>query len=182
MDPTNDDRSTQFTALACPDCGAARVSTSRVQQDFAYGAGPDAVTLTATVPVRHCDACGFQFTDREAEEVRHEAVCLHLGVMSPRQIRQLRELHGYTQAAFAEVTKLGEATISRWERGAVVQNQAYDNYLYLLGFADNLRRLGERTERLAHRAGGPPQARFKVLRLDEALLRRKKDFRLAATS
>lgn len=181
MDTTNGDRSTQFTALACPDCGALRVSTRREQQDFIYGAGPDAVALTATVPVRHCGACGFQFTDREAEEARHEAICLHLRVMSPGQIRKLRELHGYTQAAFAELTRLGEATISRWERGVVIQNQAYDNYLYLLGFSDNLQRVRNRAYTLAHRPREPCQAKFRALRVDEAVLRRKQGFRLAAT-
>ena len=37
-----------------------------------------------------------------------------------------------TKAAFAQVTGLGEATLSRWENGAVVQNRANDLYLRLL--------------------------------------------------
>jgi len=182
MNPTNDDLGTHLTPETCPDCGAAQVSIRQEKQDFIYGVGPDAITLTATVPVRHCGACGFEFTDCEAEQARQQAVCQHLGVMSPTQIRELRELHGYTQAAFAELTRLGEATISRWERGALIQNPAYDNYLYLLSFADNLQRIRERSEGLTHRLVVPPQARFRVLRLNEGVLRRKHGFKLAATS
>lgn len=37
-----------------------------------------------------------------------------------------------TRAAFAELAGLDEATIDRWENGAVVQNQADDRYLRLL--------------------------------------------------
>ncbi len=37
-----------------------------------------------------------------------------------------------TRGAFAQVTGLGEATLSRWEKGILVQNRANDRYLRLL--------------------------------------------------
>ena len=37
-----------------------------------------------------------------------------------------------SRAAFAQLTALGEATLSRWENGVLIQNRAYDRYLRLL--------------------------------------------------
>ena len=40
---------------------------------------------------------------------------------------------------------LGIATVSRWERGVLIQNEANDRFLRLLQFPDNVDRLrGER--------------------------------------
>ena len=178
MDKLNNSHDSERTTLACPHCGAPRITTVLQSQQFPYGAGPHSVTLEATVPVRTCSACGFTFTDREGEEVRHEAVCRHLKVMAPRRIRQLRELHRYSQAAFAEVTRLGEATLSRWERGIIIQNAAYDSYLYLLGFPENLQRLIVRARTLERRSDAEPTARFRSLQVNDELLRRSTAFTL----
>ena len=48
-----------------------------------------------------------------------------------------------TRAAFARVTGFGEATLSRWEHGAVIQNRANDRYLRLLNDRASMRRLDE---------------------------------------
>ena len=49
-----------------------------------------------------------------------------------------------TRLGFAELTKFGEATLGRWERGALIQNAANDQFLYLLRFAENVDRLRTR--------------------------------------
>lgn len=69
-----------------------------------------------------------------------------------------------TRAAFAELTGFGEATLNRWENGAVVQNQANDRYLRLLalpGVIDNLRDLT--TARHASPSYAPNSPKFQVL-------------------
>jgi DNA-binding transcriptional regulator YiaG len=108
---------------------------------FNYGHGQEAVQIAATLPLRVCGHCDFEYFDKAGQEARHEAVCRHLGVMTPGQIRRLREYHGLSRAEFANLTGLGEATIARWERGALIQNTAHDLYLRLLGFEENLERL-----------------------------------------
>jgi DNA-binding transcriptional regulator YiaG len=119
--------------------------------------------------------------DGDAEDACHEAVCRHLGVMTPSQIKALRTLYGLTQSQFSEITKLGEATLSRWERGIVIQNQAYDNYLYLLGFNENLERIRNRTkeskitEQIVNRNQNP---QFRKLDVTGELLERKMNFKL----
>ena len=44
--------------------------------------------------------------------IRHEAVCRHLGVLAPGEIRALRREHGMSRAAFARLTGFGEATLA----------------------------------------------------------------------
>ena len=129
--------------LHCPECGHTERSVRIETESFDYGSGDEAVRLEACIPIYTCDHCGLQYTSSNAEDIRHNAVCAHLGVMTPQQIRELRELLGSRQE-FARLTKLGEATIARWERGALIQNTAYDQYLYLLSFADNVQRLSQR--------------------------------------
>jgi putative zinc finger/helix-turn-helix YgiT family protein len=130
--------------FVCAECGSKRVETHFEDYVFSYGHGSSKVSLSAQVPVRRCQDCGFTYRDSVADSICHDAICEHLGVMKPQQIKSLREMHDLTQAEFAELTKLGEATISRWERGVLIQTEAYDNYLYLLGYSDNLGRLRHR--------------------------------------
>jgi putative zinc finger/helix-turn-helix YgiT family protein len=132
--------------LRCPACGDHDVSTTSTEDSFTYGVGRDAVLLTVVVPVRACAKCGHQFLDDEAEDIRHAAVCRHLGVMNPAAILALREKYGMSRAEFARITRLDEATLGRWERGALIQSGAIDQLLYLLGFEENWQRLRERVD------------------------------------
>lgn len=116
----------------CAGCGGSNVSTSIETDHFIYGSGSNAVELSAHVPVRTCVDCGTQFTDEAAERLRHDAVCQHLDVLTPTEIRAIRISYGYNRPAFASLTRLGEATLARWESGATIQNAAYDKYLRLL--------------------------------------------------
>lgn len=116
----------------CPECAHPELRTDWIDHTFPYGAGPDPAMIQARLPVRVCQKCAFEFFDWEAEDLKHEAVCRHRGVLTPNEIRNLREKLGMSRAEFAQLTKLGEATIARWERGELIQNAANDRYLRLL--------------------------------------------------
>ena len=127
--------------LECPECGEHAVATVLTPHTFTYGRGKEAVQITAELPMRSCGHCRFQYLDKAGQDAQHEAVCHYLRVMTPRQIKAMREYHGLSRAELATLTGLGEATIARWERGAFIQNLANDLYLRLVGFHDNLQRL-----------------------------------------
>jgi putative zinc finger/helix-turn-helix YgiT family protein len=116
----------------CDDCGERAVRVSFREQGFIYGDGSEAVELSARLPVWICGHCEHGYTDGDAEDLRHEAVCRHLGVLSPEQIRAIRKHHGMTQAQFADVTGFGIASVKRWETGALIQNQSADRLLRLI--------------------------------------------------
>lgn len=127
--------------FTCPDCGGHSFTTVQHDDAFEYGAGESPVTLHAKVPVHCCDSCDFEFLGREGRLARHEAVCRHLEVLTPTEIRRIRKRHEMSRAAFAEITGFGEATLNRWERGAVIQNRANDRYLRLLESPEVVQRL-----------------------------------------
>lgn len=132
---------------SCAECGAEAVDTIEHRHTFRYGSGESAADLTVNLPVRRCGRCGFEFLDRESEGIKLEAICEHLGVLSPSGIRRIRERYRMTQAEFAEVTGLGTATLVRWENGSMNHTRAYDRYMRLLEngrIMNELRRLVER--------------------------------------
>ncbi|MDI6448848.1 type II TA system antitoxin MqsA family protein [Anaerobaca lacustris] len=167
------------TGDICPSCGHKGTGRKEEEYEFPYGSGETEVMLKANVTCVACPNCGLKLIDQAQEEACHEAVCRHLGVMSPTQIRGLREMYRLKQREFAEVTSLGEATLSRWERGLTVQNRAYDNFLYLLGFEENMRRLRERTGILVMNSEkAPEEVTFRELVVTEEVLARQEEFQL----
>ena len=128
----------------CPNCGEQAVET-RVETDTVdYAADSGPVQLKVDVPVRKCSKCGFEYLDIDAQTARHEAVCRHLGLLTPVEIERIRKFYGLSRPAFCDITKIGEASLGRWERGAKIQNAAYDQFLYLLQVPENLERLRRR--------------------------------------
>lgn len=166
-------RSTNDVPLECAQCGSSEVETRYELQRFTYGTGPQAVELEAEVPVRYCRACDFSYLDEEAEDIRHETVCRHLGVLTPTQISDLRARYNLSRAEFARLTRLGEATLARWENGIKIQNAAYDCYLRLLFSPDNVARLlpsaTTSTSTSSDRLGHSNAKRFRALSNPESL-------------
>lgn len=130
--------------LQCPNCGKRSLSTVLETEKIIYGSGKDATEIPVQLPVRTCGECGFQYTDEEAEDIRHDAVCRHLGLMTPGEIVALRKRYSMTRAEFADITRFGEASLARWETGQLIQNAANDQLLYLLSFESNVERLQKR--------------------------------------
>jgi transcriptional regulator with XRE-family HTH domain len=52
--------------------------------------------------------------------------------LTPERIRGLRQLHDRNRKEFAADTGIGEASLGRWESGAVIQSAQADAYLRLL--------------------------------------------------
>ncbi len=131
-------------ARLCPVCESANVKFAFEAQNFLYGVGENEVVLTADVHVGTCAEGGFQFTGETAERARHEAVCRHHKVITPNEIRTCRESYGLSRTAFAALTRLGSASLARWETGQLIQNAANDSLLFLMNFPENLARLKHR--------------------------------------
>jgi putative zinc finger/helix-turn-helix YgiT family protein len=127
--------------VSCGQCGSKRLVKSNEDDRFTYGKGEEAVELSVMVPVYSCEQCGFRFTTDTAEDLRHEAICNHLGVLTPNQIRGIRSSTGLTREKFASLTGLGTASLARWESGELIQTAGYDRYLRLMAYPDVRERL-----------------------------------------
>lgn len=171
------ENATKTTHRLCAECGRA-IETSWCMHTFRYGSDESAPDLTVRLPVRRCDYCDFDYLDHEGERIMHEAVCRHLGVLTPAEVRGIREHHGMSRAAFAKITGIGEASLSRWENGINVQAPANDRYLRLLA------RPGILTQ-LQGMVGRPPQkasrSTFRRIEVTETILERKQSFSLRGT-
>ena len=125
----------------CPDCGAESTMQQRwLRQQCTYGVA-DEVRYTAVVPVWQCSVCKAGYIDGRGMDIEHEALCKRLGVLAPREIRELRKRHGLSRKELGQLTGFGEASIKRWERGALIQNKSADKFLRLIDDADVLEKL-----------------------------------------
>ncbi len=118
----------------CPNCGHSPLREETITDRFEYRPdGEEPLTVEIhDVPVEVCPKCGEKYLGPAAVRVQHAAVCRALGLLTPEEIQAIRERLGPTQAEFARLTGIGEATISRWERGRILPNRAMDRYLRLL--------------------------------------------------
>jgi putative zinc finger/helix-turn-helix YgiT family protein len=130
----------------CPACGKEMLESMVEETSFTYGTGATAVDLSCPVSVHRCSGCGFEFTDSEAEDARDLAVRRYFRVMLPEEIRGIRESNNISRREFGSITRIGEASLARWESGDVIQNAGYDQFLYLLKFPENFQRLKDRPE------------------------------------
>lgn len=122
----------------CPECGAkAAVACSEKWRNFSWGE----VEYSARIPIWTCRLCNSGYIDGRGMEIKHEFLCWHLGVLAPREIRELRERHGLSRAELEQLTGFGEASIKRWETGALIQNKSADRFLRLIDDADVLEKL-----------------------------------------
>lgn len=154
-----------LAAETCFECDGA-VRTEWHDHTFDYGVDEPAPRLSARIPVEVCNECGAESLGYRAERLIHEAVCAHHGVLSPREIRTLREDHGLSRPAFAKITGLGEAALYRWEKGLLIQNRANDRYLRLLRSAGNMGALRRLAKGEAPRTNGGSDARHRGRRVE----------------
>jgi len=118
----------------CPFCDAP-VRIRLVNEAIPYTTPQGTITLHAKVPYEICAACGHEGFGEAGERARTEVVYHHLGRLTPWEIVAIREKLGLTQAAFADQLGVGRASLERWERGGVMQNQSMDNLIRLMSEA-----------------------------------------------
>jgi putative zinc finger/helix-turn-helix YgiT family protein len=159
----------------CPTCGRQQLVPRLIREEFDYGPGEERVKVVAeNVPVLVCEACQETLYGPEAARVRHQAICRALRLLTPDEIKTVRESLGKSQAEFAQMTGIGVATLSRWERGRLIQTRALDSYLRLLQALPEAVSLLE-----SMRSVGTSEADcFRSLELDEATKARAAKFRL----
>lgn len=124
----------------CPVCEAGQMVAQWEKTTFEYGAGQNIATLSAYVPIHKCTECGYEYLAEDAMRIRHEEVCRHLGVLTPREIKEVRIRLGMSREAFAGLTGIGSASLARWEAGSLIQNKSHDNLIRFCAYQDNINR------------------------------------------
>ena len=114
----------------CGKCGqkAMRLATVPFATTIEHDGRSYRVELpTLTVP--QCGNCHAISIDEEADQQISAAFRREARLLAPEEIRQGRDRLGLTQKQFANLLGVGEATVSRWETGAQIQQRAMDRFL-----------------------------------------------------
>ncbi len=119
-------------ARVCPICGAKVLEERRGEYIFEWPEGSAAQQSGFADAVwEACDACGEEIlspelSDRiEAEQYRIQ------GLLSPAEVRAVRERTGLSQVEMARLLGVGDKSYARWEVGLSVQNKSMDNLIRL---------------------------------------------------
>lgn len=117
---------------ACPSCGTEMQSR---QGALTHSVNGEVVSVPRLRYAR-CPACEEVVLDLQAaRHLRREALRTYrsrYGLLTGREIRDLRERLGLTQASLAALLRLGANTISRWEADRNVQSASMDVLLRLI--------------------------------------------------
>lgn len=113
----------------CPVCDEHTVRETWETETFLFGESEE---ISALVPTMHCQSCGFVFTDRRAEVLRHDAVCQHQRLLTPSEITEVRKDLGMSRRDFALAFGIPRASMDRWESGKQIQNTSLDTLLRAL--------------------------------------------------
>jgi putative zinc finger/helix-turn-helix YgiT family protein len=114
----------------CGKCGHHRMQLAIVP--YATTIEHDGRAYRVEVPaltVPQCGNCQALSIDDEADQQISVAFRHAARLLTPEEIRQGREQLGLTQKQFANLLGVGEATVSRWETGAQIQQRALDRFL-----------------------------------------------------
>lgn len=116
--------------MRCMQCGKGKMVERFGPIEADYRDERFTIEFTATV----CPKCGFYFIDGEdsTEMMRllADAYRKKHGLLTSVEIKAFREGRGETQKQFAEYLRVGEASIKRWELGAI-QDEAMDELIRL---------------------------------------------------
>ncbi len=85
--------------------------------------------VLADLCVARCENCGTIILDDAASRRLSDALRNEAGLLQPAEIRAQREALGLTQKTLAGYLLIAEATLSRWETGAQIQQRAMDAFL-----------------------------------------------------
>lgn len=124
----------------CPNCEEYTKATSRIEKEV-YNVRGEPIEIEAEVAT--CQKCGEKIFDEERDSRNLEkAYSLYRkehNLLTPDEIRKMREKYGLSQRALARLLGWGEITIHRYENGAI-QDNAHDNLLRLIEDPQNMRK------------------------------------------
>ena len=127
----------------CPSCEEYAEVRLGVEKEV-YGVRGEPIEIEAEVCT--CRKCGSKIFDEERDSRNLEKAYSRYrekhGLLSPQEIRELREKYGLSQRALSRLLGWGEITLHRYESGAI-QDGAHDALLRLIADPGNMQRIFE---------------------------------------
>ncbi|PHR10340.1 MAG: hypothetical protein COA41_20900 [Sphingopyxis sp.] len=115
--------------LECPVCGEGHLSTQAVNETIEYKGQTGDVQMLLAV----CDLCGVEHAGPEHLRAnKRSVVALHKrmdGLLTGREVREVREALDLTQVVAARVFGGGPVAFSKYENDEVSQSESMDRLL-----------------------------------------------------
>ena len=104
----------QIKLRICPDCMSDNVKTEHVLTELPIK--EDWQKVHYYKPLIKCQDCGVTSDAVEGKMATHDAACLAMGLLPPKEIKRIRNELGFTNAVeFARFLGVGDSTVKRWE-------------------------------------------------------------------
>ena len=130
----------------CPNCEEHTEVTLGVEREV-YNVRGEPIEIEAEVVT--CPKCDTKIFDEERDSRNLEKAYSHYrdkhNLLSPNEIRTIREKYGLSQRALSRLLGWGEITIHRYENGAI-QDNAHDKLLRLIQDPQNMQKLLEASQ------------------------------------
>lgn len=114
-----------------------------------YKAKVKGVEINTVIKVSYCKTCGNEIYNRELE-IENDIIVFdeykkNVGLLTSKEIKDIRKKYHLSQATFAKVLGFGEKTITRYENGAI-QDESIDNLMMLAKNELNFHKLWEKSK------------------------------------
>lgn len=120
-------------AKDCPLCGATTLVAKRGNYTFVPPPEiPGGEIVIADTDWLHCDSCGEDILSPELDAAIDQQRYRRLGLLSPEEIRHVREKTGLSAVDMAQLLGVGDKTYTRWENGRSIQNKGNDTLIRLI--------------------------------------------------
>ena len=114
---------------ACPACGQQlEMHEGTYVYRWTHGA-EQRMSPFANAKWETCSNCGEEFLSGELVSRIEEQRYVNDGLLTPREIKAIRERFGLTQVEMAQRLGVGDKTYARWENGMSLQNKSMDNLI-----------------------------------------------------
>ncbi|MCC6426625.1 MAG: type II toxin-antitoxin system MqsA family antitoxin [Phycisphaerales bacterium] len=117
----------------CPMCGKNSLTEKHGEYRFEP---PDPIPGGAIVVPDatwyECGACHEQIVPPALEQAIERERCRRLGLLTPEEIKAVRERTGLSAVDMATLLGVGEKTYTRWENGRSLQNKSNDTLIRMV--------------------------------------------------
>ncbi|MBQ8537186.1 MAG: type II toxin-antitoxin system MqsA family antitoxin [Clostridia bacterium] len=132
--------------MYCANCNC-EVVEKITERPETYQVKGKEYTVNAQVPV--CPHCNIDLWDPDAEDrILRQVYAMYredTGLLSPEEIKEIREQYGLSQSSFARLLGFGEKTITRYENGAL-QDEVQNNLLLMMKKQANFQEIFEKNK------------------------------------
>jgi len=116
----------------CPVCGTER-DTEVVKKEEVFNIRGEEIRTRSKI--RFCSVCKEELFDESLDEENikrvYDVYRERHGMLSPEEIKSIREKYGLTQSTFAKLLNISEDAVARYETGALPE-KSLSNMIMLL--------------------------------------------------